>query len=115
MGGGDLLINLPCLLLMALETGPCSCEATALSATPPRRQGSTGFVTFSICSFQVLLNRNITVLLEVLEESRQAEANLTLKLRLEEGREKLQRSHERRRSPHATTALFLARFSPLLP
>ncbi|XP_056894481.1 uncharacterized protein si:ch211-1a19.3 [Takifugu flavidus] len=33
---------------------------------------------------QGLLNRNITVLLEMLEESRQAEANLTVKLRLKE-------------------------------
>lgn len=36
--------------------------------------------------FQVLLNRNITVLLETLEEFRQTEANLTVQLRLKEGR-----------------------------
>lgn len=42
-------------------------------------------MTFSVF-FQVLLNRNITVLLEILEEFRQAEANLTVQLRLKEGR-----------------------------
>lgn len=89
MGGGGqsepLLINLTCLLLTVVGPGPGPRpgprEATLLSATPP-----TGFVTLSICSCQGLLNRNITVLLEILEESRQAEANLTAKLRLREGR-----------------------------
>lgn len=79
LGGG---INLTCLLPMVVESGPCS----LLTATPPRHHSWTGLVTFSVCSFQGLLNRNISVLLETLEESRQAEANLTARLRLKEGR-----------------------------